>query len=290
MAHSVCFNSTAVMHHKCTASNVCATFNYALPNPNGYSLYHMQPNPNMVNYRRNYIPDPRNIIVHDVRGQGRDFLLDVNGFEYLTHHTNETFLDKRSIETNYYEEVQQLVKEYTGANQVRAVGHTIRQSYGTDVPLNEDSLPERKPASSVHVDRTPESTAAEVKKHMGDDAERLLQGRVRFVNVWRPIGHEVHHEPLALADSQTTSKSDLLPVHVDTIHATAQVFLSRFSRAHTWYYLGHQTPSEITMIKCYDSFQDGGAKFCLHSSFLSPGCHQNAPRRKSIEVNTLVFG
>lgn len=36
--------------------------------------------------------------------------------------------------------------------------------------------------------------------HLPDEAERLLKSRVRIINVWRPIGHPVAHNPLAVAD------------------------------------------------------------------------------------------
>ncbi|CAE6480122.1 unnamed protein product [Rhizoctonia solani] len=279
------------MSYECTAGDICAKFNYTLPNPKGQSLYLVQPNPGVLAFRMNYILDPRNVVVQDIRGRERDFKLDVNGFEYLTHPTNETFLNKQSIETNYYAEVQQLVKEHTGADQVFIITHRIRQSSENYSRTDEEFGEDRTPSHTVHVDRTPESVAGEVRKYLGEDAERLLQGRVRFINVWRPIDHKVHHEPLAFADWQTSSQtSDLLPVHVDNVYAKFDVFLSRFNKTHNWYYMGHQAPSEIAVIKCYDSHPDGGANFCLHSSFVHTGCHRDSPRRRSIEVNTLVFG
>ncbi|KEP47886.1 putative methyltransferase-like protein [Rhizoctonia solani 123E] len=293
------------MSYECTAGDICAKFNYALPNPRGQSLYLVQPNPGVLAFRMNYILDPRNVVAQDIRGRENDFKLDVNGFEYLTRPTDEAFLDKQSIETNYYAEVRQLVKEHTSADQVFIITHRTRalkiirghmKTLGkiehhrsvNYILQSRDLLPWFQ--HTVHVDRTPESVAAEVKKYLGEDAERLVKGRVRFINVWRPIEHKVHHEPLGFADWQTSSESDLLPVHVDNVYAKFDVFLSRFNKTHNWYYLGHQTPSEIAMIKCYDSHPDGGANFCLHSSFIHPGCHRDNPRRRSIEVNTLVFG
>ena len=40
---------------------------------------------------------------------------------------------------------------------------------------------------------------ARVYHHLGDDAERLLKGRVRIINVWRPIRNPVAHKPLAVS-------------------------------------------------------------------------------------------
>lgn len=114
------------MSINCAAGDVGATFNYALPNPNGKSLYITQLRNSLSNFRINFFYDPRNIIAHDLRGRESDFSLDMNGFEYLTHHTPENFLSKESIETNYYAEMRQLIQEHTGANQVVVLGHRIR--------------------------------------------------------------------------------------------------------------------------------------------------------------------
>ncbi|CAE6357414.1 unnamed protein product [Rhizoctonia solani] len=233
------------MSYECTAGDIYAKFNYALPNPRGQSLYLVQPNPGVLAFRMNYILDPRNVVAQDIRGRENDFKLDVNGFEYLTRPTDEAFLDKQSIETNYYAEVRQLVKEHTSADQVFIITHRTRQSSENYSRTYEDFGKDRTPSHTVHVDRTPESVAAEVKKYLGEDAERLVKGRVRFINVWRPIEHKVHHEPLGFADWRTSSESDLLPVHVDNVYAKFDVFLSRFNKTHNWYYLGHQVSSQL---------------------------------------------
>lgn len=148
-----------------------------------------------------------------------------------------------------------------------------------------------------------------VRTRLGRDGERLLQGRVRFINVWRPIGQAVYCEPLAVADWQSSSNmSDLMPVHVETADESFDGFAARFNKKHEWYYLKHQvssalkstysilnehvpqTPSEITLIKCSDNHADNCARLCLHSAFHDPESEKAAPRRRSIEVNTIVFG
>ena len=48
---------------------------------------------------------------------------------------------------------------------------------------------------------------------MGEEAETLLKGRVRIINVWRPIGHPVAHKPLAVSDWRSLdTEHDLVPV------------------------------------------------------------------------------
>lgn len=58
----------------------------------------------------------------------------------------------------------------------------------------------RGPVESVHIDQTYEASVARVHRHLGKDAERLLKGRVRIINVWRPINNPVAHYPLAVSD------------------------------------------------------------------------------------------
>ena len=43
------------------------------------------------------------------------------------------------------------------------------------------------------------------------------------------------------------------------------------------------------MLKCYDSKEDGRARFTAHSAFDDPSSPPEAPARESIEVRALVF-
>lgn len=42
-------------------------------------------------------------------------------------------------------------------------------------------------------------------------------------------------------------------------------------------------------IKCFDSAEDGPARFAAHTGFDDPTSPPNAPARQSIELRTLVF-
>jgi len=46
---------------------------------------------------------------------------------------------------------------------------------------------------------------------------------------------------------------------------------------------------EVMLIKCYDSADDGRARFVPHSAFVDPTTPAGAPPRESIELRTLVF-
>ena len=46
---------------------------------------------------------------------------------------------------------------------------------------------------------------------------------------------------------------------------------------------------EAVLIKCYDSVEDGTARFTAHSAFEDPTASPDVLPRQSIEVRTLVF-
>ena len=79
--------------------------------------------------------------------------------------------------------------------------------------LMADWPPPRRLQERVHIDQTYEATIKRVHQLLGADAPRLLQSRVRLINVWRPIAHPVFHRPLAVSDWRTLdTEHDLVPV------------------------------------------------------------------------------
>ncbi|KAH7337829.1 hypothetical protein B0J17DRAFT_757304 [Rhizoctonia solani] len=272
-----------------SAYSVSTTINYTLPNPMGVDLYAIQPYPSSTSFRTNYIVDPRKISIHNLRGREHEFSLDQNGFQFLVHHTNETFEDTESIKNNYFPEIQELLMKETGAHRVIIVGHTMRVRRQSE---DQDPSAVTSPSNHcVHADRTPAAVATEVWEHLGpEEGEWLLRGRVRFIIVWRPIGQEVYRDPLAVADWQSSSTTEFLPVRIETSINSTKALLARFNEGHKWYYLKHQMPHEVTLIKGYDSRTEDSARMCLHSAFHDPGSEANAPERRSIELKTIVFG
>ena len=67
----------------------------------------------------------------------------------------------------------------------------------------------------MHIDQTFDASVKRVHYHLGDEADRLLKGRVRIINVWRPIHHPVAHKPLAVSDWHTLdAEHDLVPIRL----------------------------------------------------------------------------
>ena len=59
---------------------------------------------------------------------------------------------------------------------------------------------------------------------------------------------------------------------------------------HEWYWLPRQTPTEVSMLKCYDSVTDGSvSRWSFHTACIDPTAPDEAPCRRSIVVRSYVF-
>jgi hypothetical protein len=89
----------------------------------------------------------------------------------------------------------------TGASRVFIFDHTIRRQQpgqdGIDRKL-------RGPVHRVHIDQSYSAALSRVPHHLPEDAEKLLQGRVQIINVWRPI-KTVQRDPLAVAEASSVN-------------------------------------------------------------------------------------
>ncbi|GBE83119.1 hypothetical protein BKA93DRAFT_725632 [Sparassis latifolia] len=236
--------------------------------------------------RNNLDNDSHPAVIHDLRGKEDTVSLDTTGFQFVNYPSAEKeFVDEEAITTKYYAEVEDLLKKFTGGKRVFIFDHTIRRK-PQDNP-DRDGLA-RGPVERVHIDQTFQASINRVHYHLGDEAERLLQGRVRIINVWRPIGAPVAHKPLAVSDWRKLDLNDLVPTRLIYPHREGSTFSVRYNPNHRWHYLSGQTPDEVLLIKCYDSFEDR-ARLTPHTAFTDKSSPPEAPTRESIEVRVLVF-
>ncbi|KAI0647770.1 hypothetical protein C8Q79DRAFT_924869 [Trametes meyenii] len=230
--------------------------------------------------------DTRSVVVRDARGRESEFTLDSSGFQFLKSSSAErAFDDEERIKAQYYPEVEELLKKTTGAKRVFIFDHTIRRKLpegATEGPAN------RTPVERVHIDQTYQASIDRVKFHLPEDADRLLAGRVRLINVWRPIHHPAVDKPLAVSDWRHLDQNDLVPVRFIYPNREGGTYSVKYNPKHKWYYLSGQTPDEVTLIKCYDSKEDR-ARLTPHTAFTDTTVPKDTPHRESIEVRALVF-
>ncbi|KZT64907.1 hypothetical protein DAEQUDRAFT_769251 [Daedalea quercina L-15889] len=268
---------------------VPTTLNYYAPLDNDREPpYTYVGDPPTGKLKTNISNDPHPAVVYDARGHESEFDIDKTGFQWVKYPSVEKeFVDEARIQDVYYKEVEELLKKEMGAKRVFIFDHTIRRKATEDLSNRDPNA--RGPAERVHIDQTYEASVARVHYHLPEDAERLLQGRVRIINVWRPIRHPVAHKPLAVSDWRyLDTEHDLVSSRLVYPHREGGIFSVKYNPNHKWYYLSNQTPDEVTLIKCFDSEVDR-ARLTPHSAFLDTTSPPEAPMRQSIEVRCLVF-
>ena len=241
---------------------------------------------------RNYSDDPQQVVIRDARGRESDFTLDRDAFQILRsvpESAERDFADDASIKKNYYPEVERLLLDtIPGSNRVFLFDHTIRRA---------NPNADRHPVQRVHIDQTAASVEKRVRRYYdAEEAERLLRGRYRIVNVWRPLTRgPVEAMPLAFASSATLEDGDVVPIeHRYPDGYTGETAAIRFNPGQDWYYLSGMTGDERILLECFDSESlkpgSGIGGRVPHSAFADPRTRADAEPRESIEVRALVFG
>lgn len=245
-----------------------APFNYVETPPEGFP-------------QRNYGEFVQEVTVHDIRGREQDFSVNKNGFGIVSGvaSAEKEFTDDGSIKNLYYPEIEKvLLDNVAGSHRIFIFDHTVRRS-GPDA--------RRAPVNRAHIDQTTKSANARVEYHMGDDAEELLKGRVRLINVWRPLNGPVVASPLAYADSASVPDNDIVPVEHRYPDRTGETAGVKYTPQGKWHYWSGMQNDERILLQCYDS-KDGART--PHSAFVDPRTKSDWPGRESIEVRALVFG
>ena len=213
--------------------------------------------------------------------------LDRHGFQLIRRETRvKNFYDAQEVKAIYYPEVEYLVRKFTGAARVIAFDHNVR--CGTLAKQGEAGI--REPVKTVHNDYTLKSGPQRVRDLLPpEEAEELLQHRFAVINVWRPIRGPVQESPLAVCDARSITQEDFIPTDLVYRDRKGEIYLVAFSPSHRWFYFPHMQTNEALLLKCYDSMDDGRARFTAHSAFADPTSPPDAPARESIEVRTLAF-
>jgi len=235
----------------------------------------------------NIVQEPHRVAIHDARPVADVVSLDANGFALVKHRSAvQDFFDDEEVRRVYYPEVEQVLKQATGADRVHIFDHTVRRR----VP-DAESQPDapRQPVRRVHIDHTARSGPQRVRDLLPDEAEELLRGRVQVVNLWRPIRGPLEDSPLAVCDATSISVDDLVPSDLVYPHRVGETYSVTYNPAHRWYYVPRMQPDEALLLKCADTAIDVPARFTPHSAFIDPTASSDALPRESIEVRVLVF-
>ena len=230
--------------------------------------------------------EPRSVLIRNAR-LAAEVSLDRQGFQLVRQETAiHDFYDRAEVEKVYYPEIEALLKEITGAEKVVVFDHQTR-----NIQLSKQGERNaREYVRTVHNDYTAKSGPRRVRDHLPPaEAEERLRRRFAEINVWRPIRGPIESTPLAICDAQSIDPKDFVPTDFVYRDKVGEVYRFTYNPNHRWSYFPRLERNEVILLKCYDSKEDGRARFSAHSAFDDPTSPPDAAPRESIEVRALVF-
>ncbi|KAG5942884.1 hypothetical protein E4U53_007151 [Claviceps sorghi] len=254
--------------------------------------------------QRNFGLVPHDTLLVDIRGRESDFSLEHDAFQVIVDlppTPDSVFADDDAIRARYYPETEQLLLQcIPGATRVAIFDHTLRRAGTLGGP---DA---GNPIARAHIDHTGWAAEKRLRQRIpsGTEADALLGGRWRIVNVWRPLTKgPLEDVPLCFASASTRALAAAELCAVESRFPDGylgQTYIVRHGPAQRWYYLSGMTGNERIVLGIYDSdctrtgrtgrtgrTVTGGAP---HTAFVDPRARPGAETRASIEIRALVFG
>ncbi len=238
-------------------------------------------------YSDDYIYHETQIINARTLKDREAFSLDREAFKLVTFNPAEiNFSDAETIKNAYYPDVEQLVKQQTGASDVFVFDHTVRRGIKNS---------NRRPAYHVHNDYTFETGISRAEEVLGEDVVAQFAGkRMVQINVWRSIAGVVEKDPLALMDATTLDKKDLVKTEINFNDMNTgekhrgEIFALKKNDNQRWYYYPQMNADEAILIKGIDT-DESSACFAMHTAFALAGQGEHSKPRQSIETRTYAF-
>lgn len=251
------------------------------------------------------------VVVRDGMPIRDHFTLDTHGFMIAKLPTAVTdFHDKASVDALYEREVEDNIRQLTGADKVVARGWMIRTS--ADLSERAEEKVEgythsggiQPVAGEAHVDLNVETgrrmAEATYKKHFPDGP-----GFKRYLvtSYWRTFSPPPQDVPLALCDGRSSygceeksntlfivdqfPEGDALTAPVEGEDKMLAATIPSFSPAMRWWYFSGMQADDVLLFKFQDSDHDRTWR-CPHTAFFDP-TFPDANIRESIECRSVAF-
>ena len=281
------------LHHKeshcmIVSKDVKASMNYSVDNGRPIDYYFYEPSASSALELNPPGTDTHEVTIHDGWSEVDQLSVDKEGFELHDFGAEFTEFDNEDlVRSVFHQQVVNYVKRHTGAKHVVVFDHTIRKRMPADLKVQTEV--QRPAVMLVHSDYTVISGPQRVRDVMKSEAEPLIQSRVAFYNVWKPLYNRVEELPLAMIDAQTHSPADLLRMDLKYSDRTGEIYVMRHNPNHRWLYFPNMEANHALLLKTYDSSTDGRCRFMGHSAFEDPTTPADATKRESVEVRTMAF-
>lgn len=216
--------------------------------------------------------------------------LEREGFALVPHRSAVSdFRDLEQVERLHPQEIVELLRQVSGADHVEVTGRAILR-FG-ERSGDSGALDNSRPARYVHVDISDETGArfnAQSKAPEGRTIKRIAR-----YNVWRVLTPPPQDVPLAVCESASVAREDLLPAWAmfdrdGEIVFSFEAWVLRYNPNQRWAYFADMTPEEALIFKTHDTDPDHPSHV-PHGAFDDPGCPDGVPPRGSVEMRGVAY-
>jgi hypothetical protein len=228
----------------------------------------------------------------------------------LTHLESkcQNFYDAAEVERVFYPEIEKLLLDFfPGATDALVYNHDVfDKDYTGDRKEDQDA---KNPgvnaqyANIVHNDLNDNSGRVRCRElltknlrnfgreqhYTEAEADAKMSRRFMSINLAKPM-ETVEQFPFVLCAWPSFADQPYITnyrIYDDRVGETTRF---TYRPDHEWYWIPHQTPTEVSMLKCYDSETDGSvSRWSFHTACVDPTARADARCRKNVVVRSFVF-
>ncbi|HEY2048927.1 MAG TPA: CmcJ/NvfI family oxidoreductase [Caulobacteraceae bacterium] len=218
------------------------------------------------------------------------------------------FYDSEEVERTFYPEIERLLLEFfPDATDALAYNHDVfdRDYTGDRTENQEKKNPgvNGRYANIVHNDLNDNSGRVRCRElltrnlrnfgreqhYTEEEADRKMSRRFMSINLAKPM-ETVEQFPFVLCAWPSFADQPYITnyrIYDDRVGETQRF---TYRPEHEWYWFPRQQPTEVSMLKCYDSVTDGSvSRWSFHTACIDPTAPADARCRKNVVVRSFVF-
>ena len=218
------------------------------------------------------------------------------------------FYDSAEVERVFYPEIEKLLLQFfPGATDALVYNHDVfDKDYQGDRTEDQDAKNpgvNARYANLVHNDLNDNSGRVRCRElltknlrnfgreqhYTEAEADAKMSRRFMSINLAKPM-ETVGQFPFVLCAWPSFADQPYITnyrVYDDRVGETTRF---TYRPDHEWYWLPQQKPTEVSMLKCYDSITDGSvSRWSFHTACVDPTAPADAPCRKNVVVRSYVF-
>jgi hypothetical protein len=218
------------------------------------------------------------------------------------------FYDAAEVERVFYPEMEKLLLEFfPGATDALVYNHDVfdkdYKGDRTEDQANKNPGVNANYAYLVHNDLNDNSGRARCRelltknlrnfgreqRYTEAEADAKMSRHFMSINLAKPM-ETVRQNPFVLCAWPSFADQPYITnyrIYDDRVGETTRF---TYRPSHEWYWIPQQRPTEVSMLKCYDSVTDGSvSRWSFHSACIDPTAPEDAPCRKNVVVRSFVF-